>query len=183
LDSLDFGIFPDLPIDSIDVEAAAVGAAPAPESQPDAAEPAHKSLLVKAVAAESKEERESTQSRPAPAATGNAADASSARVSITKIAPRSGVTKTSVRSALNLTAITDCYRSALQGGGVSTQRVNGELELSTSQNGSVTEASLNAPELPTPLRHCVEQIVRRGRVREADTGNAQATISLAFQPR
>jgi|GEM_PF-1214960 len=180
LDSLDFGIFPDVPID---VEAAAVSAAPAPEPQPSAAEPAHKPVLVKAVAAESKDEREPPASRPAPVATGNAAVASSAYVSITKIASRSGVSKSSVRSALNLTAITDCYRSALQGGGVSSQRVNGELELSTSQSGSVTEASLNAPDLPTPLRHCVEQIVRRGRVREADTGNAQATISLAFQPR
>lgn len=179
LDSLDFGIFPDVPID---VEAAAVGAAPASEPQPTAAEPAHKPVLVKAVAAESKEEREPT-SRSAPAASGTAAVASSAHVAITKIASRSGVSKSSVRSALNLTAITDCYRSALQGGGVSSQRVNGELELATSQSGSVTEASLNAPELPTPLRHCVEQIVRRGRVREADTGNAQATISLVFQPR
>jgi eukaryotic-like serine/threonine-protein kinase len=178
LDSLDFGILPDVPID---VEAAAVGAAPAPEPPPTAAEPAHKPVLVKAVA-ESKEEREPA-SRPAPPASGNAAQASAAHVSITKIASRSGVSKSSVRSALNLTAITDCYRSALQGGGVSSQRVNGELELATSQSGSVTEASLNAPDLPTPLRHCVEQIVRRGRVREADTGNAQATISLAFQPR
>ncbi|HTU58564.1 MAG TPA: hypothetical protein VMF89_09020, partial [Polyangiales bacterium] len=179
LDSLDFGIFPDVPID---VEAAAVGAAPAAEPPPTAAEPAHKPVLVKAVATDSKEEREPT-ARPAPAATSNGALAGSAHVSITKIASRSGVSKSSVRSALNLTAITDCYRSALQGGGVSSQRVNGELELSTSQSGSVTEASLTAPELPTPLRHCVEQIVRRGRVREADTGNAQATISLAFSPR
>jgi hypothetical protein len=88
-----------------------------------------------------------------------------------------------VRSALNLTAITDCYRSAIRYGGLSGNRVVGELELATSQSGSVIEASLDAPALPTPLRHCVEQIVRRGRVREADTGNAQATITLAFVPR
>jgi serine/threonine protein kinase len=108
--------------------------------------------------------------------------ASTASVSITRIMPRSGVSKSSVRGALNLDAITDCYRTAIRGGNVSSDRVVGELDLTTSQSGSVTEASLNAPGLPTPVRHCVEQIVRRGRVREADTGNAQATITLAFLP-
>jgi hypothetical protein len=180
--ALELGLLPDLPIDA---EAAALGAAPvAAEPSAAAAEPAPKSVLVKSVAPESKEEEPASRRAPAATNSGTGALASSAHVSITKIASRSGVSKSSVRSALNLTAITDCYRSAIQGGGVTgSNRVTGELELATSQSGSVTEASLNAPELPTPLRHCVEQIVRRGRVREADTGNAQATITLAFLPR
>jgi len=184
LDALELGLLPDVPIDT---EAASAGAAPAAEARSAAAAPASKPVLVKAVPPATKDEvapeREPATRPAAAAAAAPAANGSAAQVSITRIASRSGVSKSSVRSALNLTAITDCYRSALESGGVSTQRVNGELELSTSQSGSVTEASLNAPELPSPVRHCVEQIVRRGRVREADTGNAQATISLLFQPR
>jgi hypothetical protein len=173
---------PDIPIDQEAVSAA----------QTLAAQPAQpKATLVSRVsrpAGESNEEsdpQEHAASPRAAAADGEAEGsfASTAHVSITKIASRSGVSKSSVRSALNLTAINDCYRSAIRYGGISGTRVIGELELATSQSGSVTEASLNAPALPTPLRHCVEQIVRRGRVREADTGNAQATITLAFLPR
>jgi hypothetical protein len=113
----------------------------------------------------------------------DASASAAARVAITRIASHSGVSKQSVRGALNLDAITDCYRSAISAGSIADSQLTGELELATSQSGSVTEASLTAPGLPAPVRRCVEQIVRRGRVREADTGNAQATISLAFLPR
>ncbi|HET8938189.1 MAG TPA: protein kinase [Polyangiales bacterium] len=180
LDGIDIGLLPDIPIDLSASSAAN-------EPPPPAAVP--KATLVSRVsrpAAESNEEAD-TQGHASPRAAGGGETegsfADTAHVSITKIASRSGVSKSSVRSALNLAAITDCYRSAIRYGGLSGNRVVGELELATSQSGSVIEASLNAPALPTPLRHCVEQIVRRGRVREADTGNAQATITLAFVPR
>jgi hypothetical protein len=30
------------------------------------------------------------------------------------------------------------------------------------------------------VRRCIEQVVRRGRVREVDTGSAQASVMLVF---
>jgi hypothetical protein len=171
----------------MELESAAAAAPEPPPAQGQGRAP--KAVLVSRVAAEADDELGTQEHANPRAASAEAPSersgsfANTAHVSITKIASRSGVSKSSVRGALNLTAITDCYRSAIRYGGISGSRVVGELELATSQSGSVTEASLNAPGLPTPLRHCVEQIVRRGRVREADTGNAQATITLAFLPR
>jgi serine/threonine-protein kinase len=106
-----------------------------------------------------------------------------ANVSIGGINPRSAVSKASVRSALNVGAMTECYRSALKEGSAPLFALSAEMNVSTSSNGSVNEASLEAPALPASLRHCIEQVARRGRVREADTGEAQASITLAFSPR
>ena len=106
-----------------------------------------------------------------------------AHVVINGIAAKSAVSKSSIRSALNLGAMSECYRTALRGGAVSGEVVTGSIELTTSTSGSVTGANLDAPGLPGELRRCVEQVARRGRVREADTGAAQASITLAFMPR
>ena len=106
-----------------------------------------------------------------------------ARVVISGIAAKSAVSKSSIRTALNVGAMSECYRAALRGGAVSGQIVTGLIELTTSTSGSVTGANLAAPGLPGELRRCVEQVARRGRVREADTGAAQASITLAFMPR
>jgi hypothetical protein len=106
-----------------------------------------------------------------------------ANVSIGGINSRSAVSRASVRSALNVGAMTACYRSALKDGSAPSLALNAEMSVTTSSNGSVSEASLEAPSLPAALRHCIEQVARRGRVREADTGEAQASITLAFSPR
>ena len=106
-----------------------------------------------------------------------------ANVAISGIAARAAVSKASVRSALNMGAITDCYRAALRSGSAPSVPLTAQIALSTSNSGSVSEASMNAPMLPAGLRHCIEQVARRGRVREADTGEAQANITLAFAPR
>jgi hypothetical protein len=114
---------------------------------------------------------------PAPAAIERA------HVEISGIAAKSAVSKSSIRNALNVTAMSECYRAALRGGGLPGEPLTGQIELTTSTSGSVTGANLAAPGLPGELRHCVEQVARRGRVREADTGAAQASITLAFLPR
>jgi len=106
-----------------------------------------------------------------------------AHVEISGIAAKSAVSKSSIRNALNVSAMSECYRTALRGGGLSGEPLTGQIELTTSTSGSVTGANLEAPGLPGELRRCVEQVARRGRVREADTGAAQASITLAFRPR
>jgi serine/threonine protein kinase len=105
-----------------------------------------------------------------------------ARVEIQGINVRAA-SKAGVRSALNMGAISGCYRSALRSGDAPATAVTADMELLTSTTGGVTSATLRAPELGTELRRCIEQVARRGRVRDTDTGEVQASISLAFAPR
>jgi hypothetical protein len=88
-----------------------------------------------------------------------------------------------VRNALNMAAITSCYRGALRNGAAPATRVTARFDLETDMRGGVSTAMLSAPQLGEPLRHCVEQVARKGRVREVDTGVAQASVLLVFQPR
>jgi hypothetical protein len=108
---------------------------------------------------------------------------SRARVAIGAIAARAAVSKASVRGALNMDAITGCYRTALRSGRESGNPVTAQIDVVTSTSGSVTSAQMRGSGLSSDLRHCIEQVARRGRVREADTGEAQASITLEFEPR
>jgi hypothetical protein len=89
-----------------------------------------------------------------------------------------GVPKASLRSALNVPAMTRCYQDAQRKGvgdaGTAT------LELSTNMGGRITAARVSDG-LPRPLRECIEQVARSGHVRDVDTGEAQATVELKFQ--
>jgi hypothetical protein len=80
-------------------------------------------------------------------------------------------------------AITGCYRTALRSGRESGNPVTAQIDVVTSTSGSVTSAQMRGSGLSSDLRHCIEQVARRGRVREADTGEAQASITLEFEPR
>jgi serine/threonine protein kinase len=106
-----------------------------------------------------------------------------AHVTISSIAARAAVSRASVRGALNLEAITDCYRAGLRSGGAPARRLDANLVLTTNMLGGVASAVLTAPALSDGPRRCIEQVVRRGRVREVDTGAAQANVALRFEPR
>ncbi|MEY4582747.1 MAG: hypothetical protein RL701_7450, partial [Pseudomonadota bacterium] len=120
---------------------------------------------------------------PPRAAAARAIDPQLANVTISGVVSRSAVSKASIRGALNMSAINDCYRSSLRGGGVPNESVSADMTLTAGTSGGITSAVLTAPALPTGLRHCIEQVARRGRVRDVDTGEAQANITLAFAPR
>jgi chitodextrinase len=109
-------------------------------------------------------------------------DPARAHVAIANVAVRSAVSKASVRCALNMGAIDGCYRDALRARSAPEESVTGQLELAADVTGNVTRAALDAPQLPAALRQCVEGVVKRSRVRESDTGQAQATIALNFEP-
>jgi serine/threonine-protein kinase len=115
--------------------------------------------------------------RPAPA------DPATASVAVGPIAARAAVSKASVRGALNLDAITTCYRGALRSGAAPAAPLSAQLELTTNMLGGIKSATLRTPALAESTRNCIEQVARRGRVREVDTGEAQASITLLFQPR
>jgi serine/threonine protein kinase len=92
------------------------------------------------------------------------------------------VSKASLRGALNQSALTRCYQDALRSGNAPAQPTDARLDLTTGMGGHVVSASLDASTLPRPLRQCIEQVARAGRLREADTGEAQASVTLRFQP-
>jgi serine/threonine protein kinase len=146
-------------------------------SQPTAAEPPP-ALVVPAVALR--------LAPPPPAAAGQAPhiDPAHASVSIgTPVSHHAAVSKASLRSAINQSALTRCYQDALRSGAAPAQTVDARLDISTGTGGRVVSASLDSSLLSRPLRQCIEQVARAGRVREADTGEAQASVTLTFQPR
>jgi hypothetical protein len=123
---------------------------------------------------------------PPPAATGQAPHIDPARASVSigmPVSHHAAVSKASLRSAINQSALTRCYQDALRSGSAPAQTVDARLDISTGMGGRVVSASLDGSLLSRPLRQCIEQVARAGRVREADTGEAQASVTLTFQPR
>jgi hypothetical protein len=123
---------------------------------------------------------------PPPAAAGQPTpiDLTHASVSIgMPVSHHAAVSKASVRSAINQSALTRCYQDALRSGSAPAQTIDARLDISTGMGGRVVSASLDGSLLSRPLRQCIEQVARAGRVREADTGEAQASVTLTFQPR
>jgi serine/threonine protein kinase len=120
---------------------------------------------------------------PPPSPRSAPAAPATASVAVGPIAARAAVSKASVRGALNMDAITTCYRGALRSGAAPAAPLSAQLELTTNMLGGIKSATLRTPALAESTRNCIEQVARRGRVREVDTGEAQASITLLFQPR
>ncbi|HKU44756.1 MAG TPA: hypothetical protein VJR89_41640, partial [Polyangiales bacterium] len=147
---------------------------PQPEAAPEAELPAPKPIIL------------STISPPAPATDLAPASApSGAReisVSISEASvARGAVSKGSLRSTLNQAAITRCYRDAVRAGTAPGQAFQAQLEIETNTSGRITSAKLSGGGLPKSMVDCVEQAARLGRVREADTGEVNASFVLTFR--
>lgn len=140
-----------------------------PEASAVAPEPAHKAPEPPPVAV--------AAPGPQPLAASNVEQA---KVAIGSTHSR-GVAKANVRAALNQAAFTRCYRDARRSGVGPSAAASASLELNTDMSGRITSARLGGA-LPKSLRECVEQAARVGQVRGVDTGEAQATIELQFQP-
>jgi serine/threonine protein kinase len=107
---------------------------------------------------------------------------SSAKVTISAARSSAGVSKASIRGALNQTAVKHCYIDALRRGDAPTTLLSAQLDLITDVSGHVVSAHVQASELSKPLRECVEQVARTGRVRDVDTGEASVSVTLNFAP-
>jgi hypothetical protein len=111
-----------------------------------------------------------------------AIDPARAHVTIgTAITHHAAVSRASVRGALNESGLNRCYQDAMRAGDAPKTSVDAELDLSTGMGGHVTSATLQGA-LSKSLRACIEQVARGGRLREADTGETQASIPLSFRP-
>jgi hypothetical protein len=121
---------------------------------------------------------------PAKSAGGSAVASGSwdhAEVRFGSITTQAAVSKASIRSALNESAIRRCYTDALRLGAAGNAPMSAQLELATNMGGRIATAKVTGS-LPKQLASCVEQVAKSGRVREVDTGIAKATVTLEFQP-
>jgi hypothetical protein len=88
--------------------------------------------------------------------------------------------KAALRGAFNQAALGRCYRDAIERGEHSETPMSAELEFSTNSTGRVTAARASGATLTPAVTRCIEDAARLGRVREADTGEVRATVSLRF---
>jgi hypothetical protein len=124
----------------------------------------------------------------APAAIVGAAPAGARRatraiVSIGSVVTRAAVSRASARGALNQPALTRCYQAALDRAEAPIGEQRANLDFVTNMSGRIESASVQGPGLSHALCQCLEQVVRAGRVREVDTGEAKASIELILQAR
>jgi serine/threonine-protein kinase len=121
-------------------------------------------------------------SNPAVPATSSPAPAFSAdkaRVDIATIATTAGISGSNVRAAVARAPLTRCYRDALAKHGA---RVEGtvKLHLSIDDTGRVTAATASGASPLTGLGACFERGVTGLTIRDVDTGDAVADVSLTL---
>jgi serine/threonine protein kinase len=109
--------------------------------------------------------------------------AARARVIASEPFTRAAVSRASILAAVNQSALTRCYQDGLRSGTGPTHTVTARLDFSANMGGRIVYAGVHGAELPKKLRDCIERMTRQGRVREVDTGEAQASVTLTFQPR
>jgi eukaryotic-like serine/threonine-protein kinase len=147
--------------------------------QPESAPEPRTTLLTETVASAAKLSVPAPVAKSLPAVQRSYDDA---QVSIGAASASAGVSKASVRAALNSAALSRCYRVALQRRAAPTAAMEVRLDFATQDNGRITSASVQGGALPKSLRECFEQVARVGRVREVDTGPTKASVSLTLQP-
>ena len=103
-----------------------------------------------------------------------------ARVTLVSEKASSGVSKSSLRAALNLTALTRCYQDAAHKQADLGRNLNVSLDVTTNMGGRVVSARVSEG-LPQALRECMEQVARSGQVRGAETGEVRATFGLKLE--
>ena len=106
---------------------------------------------------------------------------SNARVTLVSEKASAGVSKASLRSALNLASLTRCYQDGARKGQDLSRSTSVTLELSTNLAGRVVAAQVSGG-LPQGLRECMEQVARAGLIRGAEAGEVRASFELKLQP-
>ena len=123
-----------------------------------------------------------TAPKPPPtAAPPTPVDLASASVGIGAISTTNGVTGTQMRKALAPLPFLKCYRDALKIKG-SAASGNATMFLSIDDTGHVTAATLKGADFLPSMRGCIEGVGRMAKV-EVDTGEASATVTLAFSSK
>jgi hypothetical protein len=104
-----------------------------------------------------------------------------ARVTLGAALPHTAAAE-QLRSALDLRAITECYRGSLNPEDVRKQPSLGRLDLETSEDGRVRWSRLRAPLLPLSARTCIERAALEARADVRGT-NVEASVFARFDSR
>jgi hypothetical protein len=119
---------------------------------------------------------------PEPAPAQPAVDLSRASVAVGAITTTGGISAGKVRTALARVPFTACYRKALANRS-SASPMEASLRLGIDLSGRVSAVTLSSDGNLPGLRACIEAEARGVSIRDVDTGDGSAVISLAFSPR
>jgi outer membrane biosynthesis protein TonB len=117
---------------------------------------------------------------PAPSVPPPAArvDIEHATASITGVTTTSAIPGSNVRAALARVPLARCYRDALRAGGIMSGVAM--LHLRIDGNGYVTGAKLQGAGVTPALQGCIEKAATTARVKDVDTGDATADVTITF---
>jgi serine/threonine protein kinase len=106
-------------------------------------------------------------------------DPNTAAVSIAGVSTTNGLNGSNVRSALSHVNFTKCYHDALVAKGAPASGT-ATLSISISESGYVTGATLGGAGFLPAMKGCVESAARSAKVKDVDTGEATANVTLSF---
>lgn len=116
---------------------------------------------------------------PAPTPAAPPFDAKSGAVAIGNVSTTNGLTPSSVRNALSHAPFARCYRDALAAKG-SPASGTATLHVSISDAGHILSANLTGAGFLPTMKACIEGAARAVSVKNVDTGEASATVTLSF---
>jgi serine/threonine protein kinase len=102
-----------------------------------------------------------------------------AGVAVTGVTTTSAIPGSSIRAALSRAPFLHCYRDALRVRG-SAAAGTADLHLRIDVMGYVTAAVLQDAQFLPSMKGCIEQAARAVRVKDVDTGDATAVVTLTF---
>jgi serine/threonine-protein kinase len=109
-------------------------------------------------------------------------DPSRASVTVGAITTTGGISGSKVRAAIARVPFTSCYQKSLVNRSAA-EAMDASLRINLDMAGHVSMATLsNDGKLPG-LRACIESQVRSVSIRDVDTGDGSAVITLTFSPR
>jgi hypothetical protein len=106
-------------------------------------------------------------------------DIDRARVAITGVATTSAIVGSNIRAAMNRIPILRCYREALRDRGTVAEGT-ATLHLNIDSAGYVTAATLQDAKFLPGVKTCVERAARAAKIKDVDTGEATADVTLSF---
>ena len=116
---------------------------------------------------------------PAPAAPpAPRIDVEHATATIAGIAATSAIPGSNIRAALGRVPLVRCYRDALRAGGLASGTAT--LRLRIDSGGYVTGAALQGAGVTPALKTCIEKAATAIRIKDVDTGDATADVTLSF---
>jgi serine/threonine-protein kinase len=105
-------------------------------------------------------------------------DIERATASVIGITTTSAIPGSNIRAALSRVPLARCYRDALRGGGLASGPAT--LHLRIDGVGYVVGAALSGAAITPALKGCIEKAATAMRIKDVDTGDATADVTLSF---